>query len=209
MYIQVFRYNYIFITFKSVFDPNFFDMVYQGIVKSIFSLLFVLFLSLSLFGKETAAAQSAGASIFNAPPPDSTGPKTEMAKPIAVTASDGESLVNVSGVANPLGSVDFLLSLAVLFFGLVVVILEVYLAHIGKIGSDHIFKCIILTLVITGSIVLITAGYSNNQITGVVGIMGSIAGYMLGKTIPADKNAPVPDAQNSVRAANSKTDENG
>lgn len=82
---------------------------------------------------------------------------------------------------SPFNSFEFLLSIIVLFFGLIVVMLEVYLASKGIIRSEYAYKCIIITLVIVGSIVLITAGYSNNQINGVIGILGSIAGYMLAK----------------------------
>lgn len=84
-------------------------------------------------------------------------------------------------VSSPFTSFEFLLSIIVLFFGLIVVTLEVYLASKGIIRSEYVYKCIIITLVIVGSIVLITAGYSNNQINGVIGILGSIAGYMLAK----------------------------
>ncbi len=94
--------------------------------------------------------------------------------------------VEISALPNtpsdPFHSFEFMLSIIVLFFGIIVIALEVYLASIKVIQSEHIFKCVILTLVIIGSILLITAGYSNNQITGITGILGSIAGYLLAKT---------------------------
>ena len=74
------------------------------------------------------------------------------------------------------------LSLIVVIFGAVTIFLETYLAAIKIIHSEHIVKCIILTLIITGSLLLITAGYSSNQINGITGLMGSIAGYLLAKT---------------------------
>lgn len=108
-------------------------------------------------------------SVTNSPPSDPVE-STDILEPEQMTTH-----------ASPFTSFEFLLSIIVLFFGLIVVSLEVYLASKGVIRSEYAYKCIIITLVIVGSIVLITAGYSNNQINGVIGILGSIAGYMLAK----------------------------
>lgn len=108
-------------------------------------------------------------SVINSPPSDPLE-SADILEPEQMTAH-----------ASPFSSFEFLLSIIVLFFGLIVVSLEVYLASKGVIRSEYVYKCIIITLVIVGSIVLITAGYSNNQINGVIGILGSIAGYMLAK----------------------------
>jgi hypothetical protein len=70
----------------------------------------------------------------------------------------------------------------VIAFGCISLLIEAYLAKLKIIRSEHVFKCIILTMVITGSLLLITAGYSNTQINGITGLMGSIAGYLLAKT---------------------------
>jgi len=79
------------------------------------------------------------------------------------------------------------LSISILSFGLLVIILEVYLAYNKVINPSQIWKCIIVTLVIISSLVLITAGYSNNQISGISGILGSIAGYLLAKNSSEDE----------------------
>lgn len=103
--------------------------------------------------------------LINPPPPEND-------QPVDVS---GSRLIGTSAEH----SFPFLLSLMVLIFGVVVVSLQVYLAAIKVIRSEHIFKCIILTLIIIGSLVLITAGYSNSQINGITGLLGSIAGYLL------------------------------
>jgi hypothetical protein len=95
---------------------------------------------------------------------------------------DVPAAISLHKEGNIFNSFEFLLSLIVLGFGTVVVSLEVYLAKINVIKSEHVFKCLIITLVIIAALVLITAGYSNNQINGISGILGSIAGYLLGKT---------------------------
>ncbi|HXS37613.1 MAG TPA: hypothetical protein VN721_12995 [Flavipsychrobacter sp.] len=95
----------------------------------------------------------------------------------------------IDATKNPgsLHSTEFVLSISILSFGLLVIILEVYLAYNKVINPSQIWKCIIVTLVIISSLVLITAGYSNNQISGISGILGSIAGYLLAKNSSEDE----------------------
>jgi hypothetical protein len=174
------------------------------LTKKIFCpILFLLFISVPLFAAKNDTANT----IYNGPPQTTDTPPASV--PGKTDASPQDPKGNTSNVStsSPFNSFEFLLSLAVLFFGLVVVAFEVYLGQKGIITDEHIFKCIILTMVITGSIVLITAGYSNNQITPVVGILGSIAGYMLGKTTP-DKNADKSSKQNSNKLQNENQNEN-
>ena len=79
-------------------------------------------------------------------------------------------------------SVEFQLSMAVLIFGLVIIGLEIFLIQKRNIDSDTLVKFIIVTLIVTGTLFLITAGYDNNQIAPAAGLFGTIAGYLLGKT---------------------------
>jgi len=72
------------------------------------------------------------------------------------------------------------LSILVLSFGLIIVFLEVYLIKVNKMDANNSIKFIILTLIITGTLFLITAGY-DTQLTPVLGLLGTIAGYLLGK----------------------------
>jgi len=137
---------------------------------------------------QTSTGGAAAGVPVNAPPsvPLNAAPanaadslETPKGKDIASTAV-GTSATGTT-VGNLFTSFEFLLSIAILFFGIIVIGLEVYLSSKKIIKPDHIFKIIILTLVIIGSVVLVVAGYTNNQITGVLGILGSISGYMLGK----------------------------
>ncbi|GAB3924574.1 hypothetical protein GCM10028827_12760 [Mucilaginibacter myungsuensis] len=68
----------------------------------------------------------------------------------------------------------------VLGFGIITIFLEVYLIKTNKIDANNSIKFIILTLIITGTLFLITAGY-DAQLTPVLGLLGTIAGYLLGK----------------------------
>ena len=78
------------------------------------------------------------------------------------------------------------LSMLVLAFGIVTIFLEVYLIKTNKIDANNAIKFIILTLIITGTLFLITAGY-DAQLTPVLGLLGTIAGYLLGKADKEEK----------------------
>ena len=97
-----------------------------------------------------------------------------------------------SAIVTPLSRLEFTLSMIVLVFGLSVIILEIFLIRIKKIHSDDTIKFITVTLIITSTLFLITAGYSNDQIAPAVGLLGTIAGYLLGRNqnvnLKEDKN---------------------
>jgi uncharacterized membrane protein len=80
----------------------------------------------------------------------------------------------------PISSWEFGLSLVVLAFGMIVILLEVFLIMKKKIGAENTVKFIVVTLIITSTLFLITAGYDNNQIAPAMGLLGTIAGYLLG-----------------------------
>lgn len=81
----------------------------------------------------------------------------------------------------PLSSWEFALSLVVLVFGMIVIGLEVFLVMKNKIDSENAVKFIVVTLIITSTLFLITAGYDNNQIAPAMGLLGTVAGYLLGR----------------------------
>lgn len=87
----------------------------------------------------------------------------------------------------PLSSWEFYLSLIVLGFGTLVLAFEVVLIWKRKIKEDNTVKFIIVTLIITATLFLITAGYDNNQIAPAMGLLGTIAGYLLGKQEKEEK----------------------
>jgi len=84
-------------------------------------------------------------------------------------------------IAMPISNLEYQLSITVLVFGILVISLEIYLIRSNKISSEDTVKFIIITLIIISTLYLITAGYNNNQIAPAVGLLGTIAGYLLGK----------------------------
>lgn len=91
-------------------------------------------------------------------------------------------------IITPLSRFEFTLSVTVLVFGLIIILLEIFLIKSKKISSEDTIKFIIITLIITSTLFLITAGYSNDQIAPAVGLLGTIAGYLLGRIQSSHKD---------------------
>lgn len=79
-------------------------------------------------------------------------------------------------------TIEVVLSFSVLVFGGLVFALQTrVILKMTSMWTPHsVIRFNGLTLVITGAILLVTAGYSDSQITPVMGLLGAIAGYLLG-----------------------------
>jgi len=82
------------------------------------------------------------------------------------------------------------ISAVVLVFGVFVLLLATYLIRIGK-NSEPVLRIFGTILIIVISVFLVVAGYTSNQIAPVMGLLGTIAGYLLGKETSA-KSGPEP-----------------
>ena len=77
------------------------------------------------------------------------------------------------------------MSSVTLVFGMVVFVLATYLIRHGT-PTDSVLKIFGTTMIIVSAIFLVVAGYDDKQIAPVMGLLGTIAGYLLGKdTRPA------------------------
>lgn len=75
---------------------------------------------------------------------------------------------------------ELYLSLAVLGFGLIILGLQIaVMFKVGKGWGLNFIRISGLTLVIISGMFFITAGYSQDQIAPMVGLLGTIAGYLL------------------------------
>lgn len=119
-----------------------------------------LLITFSFITLPVLAQDTANAAFNNLPPePDDSGSK----------------------IVSPLSRLEFILSITVLGFGLLIILLEIFLIKTNRISSEDSIKFIVITLIITSTLFLITAGYSNDQIAPAVGLLGTIAGYLLGR----------------------------
>lgn len=77
---------------------------------------------------------------------------------------------------------EFKLGLSLLLFGVIVIIVEfLIIKKLDNVRSEGAIKFISVTLIIIGGLFLITSGFSGEEIAPIVGLLGTVAGYLLGK----------------------------
>ena len=100
---------------------------------------------------------------------------------------------------------EFWLTCLIIAFGLTVLVLYIYaIRNIQNRRPEDVSRALIVITVITGSLVLITAGYSNEQIAPAFGLFGTVIGYMLGRmsqapSAPAEGTPAEPPAKEDAR----------
>lgn len=88
---------------------------------------------------------------------------------------------NVS-VVTWLSNYEFWMSSSVLIFGLLVFLAELYLMRFISFQPEQSIKLIAVTLIVVSTLFIITAGFSSEQIAPAMGLFGTVAGYMLGRS---------------------------
>ena len=97
--------------------------------------------------------------------------------PILPNPSSGGNLSNLLASA----PYQFWLSCLIVLFGLAIIAGLVWsLMKTGSKRPEDISRPLIVVTVIIGSLILVSAGYSNSQIAPAFGLFGTIVGYMLG-----------------------------
>ena len=96
---------------------------------------------------------------------------------VAMVAEEGGALEGVLGH----NLTEIIFSVSILFVCLIALVMEMWiiLKSAKGWGGDNI-KVVGLTLVVFAGLFLITAGYSQAQIAGIVGLLGVIVGHLLG-----------------------------
>ncbi|WP_413745849.1 hypothetical protein [Synechococcus sp. MIT S9507] len=86
-----------------------------------------------------------------------------------------------SSAAKPIWSAKNAMTVSsmILLYSLIVLALATYLIRLGK-SSASVLRIFGTVLIISSSIFLIVAGYSNQQIAPAMGLLGTVAGYLLG-----------------------------
>ncbi len=123
---------------------------------------------------------------------DSLQPKTETVKPPASN--------NKFRTLN-----EELITILLLIFGAMVLGIAALIIHKHGTDINYLFKYYIIILVIVGSIILLSVGYDKDQITPAIGLFGTIAGYLLGKsdvnkTTANNANPPAPTKEEKPNA---------
>ena len=80
-----------------------------------------------------------------------------------------------------LSSAEGELALVVIGLGVLVIIALSIVLRSKSASPDDAIRAYAITLIIIGTMVLICAGYSNDQIAPAMGLFGTLAGYLLGR----------------------------
>jgi hypothetical protein len=79
------------------------------------------------------------------------------------------------------------LSFGVLVFSAFTLVIAAILLWRARASPAYVLKVVGVVSIIAFSAVLLVAGYSNSQLTPIVGLFGAIAGYLLGKDTNGEK----------------------
>jgi len=113
------------------------------------------------------------------PPPDIVNPGSG-----ANLVRRGPGLIDFFSSRTPY---EFWLTCLIIGFGVVVVTpLLWHMRGIKNRRSEDVSRSVIVVTVIVGSLILVTAGFSNDQIAPAFGLFGTIVGYILGRMSRTD-----------------------
>jgi hypothetical protein len=87
--------------------------------------------------------------------------------------------------------IEILFSLGVLAFGATLIVL--FTRTLLKLGSEWrtiYLRLVVLTVVVTAGLFALAAGYTEQQIAPMMGLLGTLVGYLLGRD---SNSAPAPD----------------
>jgi hypothetical protein len=78
-----------------------------------------------------------------------------------------------------MSSREYKLSLIILVFGLLVLAAEFLLLRTVSCNAEQLLRIFGITLIVIGALIIIPAGFSNDTIAPAMGLLGTIAGYLL------------------------------
>lgn len=144
-------------------------------------LIFILFVVLSTI---SGAGQLSQANVSSSPHMDSIHDikLEDIARNISGENNPSELVIK------PRSMTEIYLSLGVLVFGLILVAFTGIFALRKKLGWDQeATRVFTISVIVTAGLFLITAGYSDQQIAPMFGLLGTIVGYLLGKSSPQEQ----------------------
>ena len=81
---------------------------------------------------------------------------------------------------------EFWLSLEVLLFGGGVIFIEFLLLRQRPLSAEEALRVYAITLIIVGALFTVTAGFDNISVAPAFGLLGTVAGYLLGRRPVSD-----------------------
>ena len=86
----------------------------------------------------------------------------------------------------------------ILLFGIVMSLAMGYLIKEGK-PTDQVLRAFCVPLIVVAAVFLVVVGYNQEQIAPVIGLLGTIAGYLLGRDGRGESAAPTATAKVSSK----------
>ena len=105
----------------------------------------------------------------------------QLKKPVPPTATATVPQASASHAAWWTTQNAMTMSGIVLVFGLVVIIICAGLMRASRPTPEAVLRVFGTVLIITGALFLVVAGYDDKQMAPVMGLLGTLAGYLLGK----------------------------
>ena len=102
--------------------------------------------------------------------------------PVKATTPPGRPIRQTSDDAGWMTNKESVLAGFVLLFGTFVAILQAFLMIKREFRAHEIIRLSGLTFIVIATLFIITAGYSATEIAPAMGLFGTLAGYILGKT---------------------------
>jgi hypothetical protein len=130
----------------------------------------------------------------------------ESIPPPPVFQNPPSSGVTLAGFFSSKTPYEFWLTCLIGFLGLAIIgALMFTLRKATNARPEDIARRVIILTVITGTLILVTVGYSNEQIAPAFGLFGTIIGYMLGRFAQsAAATAPSDSQQNTAPQSSGK-----
>ena len=101
---------------------------------------------------------------------------------VAIDAlSASEAARQTAGGADFYSLGELLLTLVILFFGLIAVGVFYAMLRTNK-GTPYNLRMFVIIILIFGTLLIVSSAYTTEQIAPVVGFFGTIAGYLLGRS---------------------------
>jgi len=108
----------------------------------------------------------------------------EVVEPSAVSEEEvnanpsNPSNANVTDISR-MSLREFNLSLIILAFGFIVLLAEFFLLRSVSCNAEQLLRIFGITLIVMGSLLIIPAGFNAEAIAPAMGLLGTIAGYLL------------------------------
>lgn len=113
---------------------------------------------------------------------------------------------------------ELYLAILVFIFAIFISLIAAYLLTKGQVAPDAVIRLISCIIIVSGLLFLIAAGYSGQQISPALGLLGTLAGYLLGRadtkidetqgrTLKKQESQHKPDAQQKGENAEGNSNE--